>query len=118
MKLEIVSRNGQPTAPYTSREIMSALNIREFTHLCFLVDEFGPETMSRQCLGDGTGASKIFQMVKGRLLTKKFNVLRVIRQEKKIFVRLDHGCDNKWYEVPINGCTQPAKAEVQGEKAA
>ncbi len=55
---------------------MQALNIREFTALCALIDEFGPKKAMAYRHGSGTDT----QLCNGILEAKKFRVLSVVPQ--------------------------------------
>lgn len=66
-------------------EIVAALSLREFQRLCALVDEFSPVTAV--ILQHGGGSNE--HLLKGRLLTRQFRVIRVQRTEKRILVLLE-----------------------------
>ena len=83
------------------REVMQTLDIREFTALCTLIDEFGPK--KAMCYRHGSGTD--YQMCDGILKAKKFRVLSVVRQKLKVLVHVEHAAfqfanvKRSWYEV-------------------
>lgn len=83
------------------REVMQTLDIREFTNLCTLVDEFGPKQIMAFKHGDGSD----YQMCNGIMKAKKFRVLRVVRHKLKLMVLVEHAAlefgnvKRSWYEV-------------------
>jgi hypothetical protein len=81
---------------YSTQEVMRCLSLREFTALCNLVDEFGPE---RQMIGNGGQT-----YISGELRTKKFSVERIERLPEKIRVLLNFGQgDVRRVELPLDG---------------
>ena len=89
----------------TIREVMCALDIREFASLCTLIDEFGPKKVMVYKHGSGTDV----QLCNGILEAKKFRVLSVVRHKLKLLVLVEHAAfsfgnvKRSWYELkPTN----------------
>ena len=86
------------------REVMCALDIREFTILCTLIDEFGPKQVMAYRHGNGSN----FQLCNGILEAKKFRVLQVRREKLKLLVYVEHAAfefnnvKRSWYEIKLN----------------
>jgi hypothetical protein len=69
-----------------TNEVMQVLDIREFTSLCSLIDEFGPKKAMAYRHGSGTD----IQTCNGILEAKKFRVLSVVRHKLKLLVLVEH----------------------------
>ena len=65
---------------------MQALDIREFTALCNLIDEFGPKKAMLSRHGNGSDE----QICAGALQPKQFRILRIARGKLKVTVLVEH----------------------------
>ena len=94
----------------TPRELMGILNLREWAALCSMVDEFGPAQMIAFKHGDGSEV----QPVKGQLILKRFDVVKVRRENEKIFCWLDFGKGvMQWYEIKERSVQVSKNPDVQ-----
>jgi hypothetical protein len=69
---------------YRIDEIVSALTLREFATLCSLIDEHAPKTSG--LLGWGETAA-----IAGKLLQRKFNIVKIDRNAYSLHVTVDLG---------------------------